>query len=88
MNTAIVGRLETQLGKRIIFNLATNEQLMGAIKRNYLGNEDMLSSMRYIEDYKVDSALDAVDPEDAVLKSQRPEEFKRTLGYVDKPGGI
>lgn len=69
MNTAIVGRLETQLGKRIIFNLATNDQVMGAIKRNYLGNEDMLSSMRYIEDYKVDSMLDTVDPEDALLES-------------------
>ncbi|MBR4569373.1 MAG: hypothetical protein IKO19_01710, partial [Candidatus Riflebacteria bacterium] len=28
MNTAIVGRLETQLERRIIFNLATNDQLM------------------------------------------------------------
>ena len=69
MNTAIVGRLETQLGKRIIFNLATNDQVMSAIRRNYLGNEDMLSSMRYIEDYKVDSLLDAVNPDDALLES-------------------
>ncbi len=69
MNTAIVGRLETQLGKRIIFNLATNDQVMSAIRRNYLGNEDMLSSMRYIEDYKVDSILDAVNPDDALLES-------------------
>ena len=69
MNTAIVGRLETQLERRIIFNLATNDQLMEAIKRNYLGNEDMLSSMRYIEDYKVDSMLDTVDPDDALLES-------------------
>ena len=69
MNTAIVGRLETQLGKRIVFNLATNDQVMSAIRRNYLGNEDMLSSMRFIEDYKVDSILDTVNPDDALLES-------------------
>ena len=69
MNSAIVGRLENQISRRIIFNLATNEQINSAIKRYYLGNEDMLSSMRYIEDYKVDSVLDTIDPDEALLES-------------------
>ncbi len=69
MNSAIVGRLENQISRRIIFNLATNEQINSAMKRYYLGNEDMLSSMRYIEDYKVDSVLDTIDPDEALLES-------------------
>ena len=69
MNSAIVGRLENQISRRIIFNLATNEQINSAIKRYYLGNEDMLSSMRYIEDYKVDTTLDTIDPDEALLES-------------------
>ena len=69
MNTAIVGRIENQLKRRVIFNLATNQQVQSAIQRNYQGNDDMLSSMRSIEDYKVESMLDAIEPDDALLES-------------------
>ena len=27
-----------------------------------------------------------VDPKDAITKSQRPEEFRRAIGYVEMPG--
>lgn len=69
MNTAIVGNIENQIKRRVIFNLATNKQILSAIQRNYQGNEDMLSSMRFIEDYKVESMLDSVEPDDALLES-------------------
>ena len=69
MNTAVVGNIENHIKRRVIFNLATNEQVNNAIQRNYSGNEDRLSSMRFIEDYKVETMLDAVEPDDALLES-------------------
>ncbi len=69
LNISLIGRLESQIGEKIVVYLASLSQIRECIERYYQGNEEIHNSMRYMDDYKVDSAIDMLNPEDVTTES-------------------